>query len=115
MPYQAIMRNITIGLFEQRRPRLKKGLAMQPVLLSAGTLVNTATHGWNLTASGGTFVGPNVATSRAWYRDAATILNATNSTYLLQAADSGKQVACRIIANNKYGSGYAAALVTVLA
>jgi len=56
MPYQAIMRNITIGLFEQRRPRLKKGLAMQPVLLSAGTPVNTATHGWNLTASGGTFV-----------------------------------------------------------
>jgi hypothetical protein len=42
MPYLPAMRSITLPLWEARRPRLKKGLGVQPTLQSAGTNVTTA-------------------------------------------------------------------------
>jgi hypothetical protein len=115
MPYSQVQRNITVGLWEQRRPKLKRGLNVLPILQSAGTAVATASAGWTLTAGSGSWDGPSLTISRQWQRDGANITNQTNASYAVTAGDSAHTIACKIVASNKYASAYATALATVLA
>ena len=58
MPYLPAMRSITLPLWEARRPRLKKGLGVQPTLQSAGTNVTTASAAEQLARGARPRMGP---------------------------------------------------------
>jgi hypothetical protein len=64
--------------------------------------------GLEFNGGGGAWVGPALTISRLWYRDGSS-LGATASTFALGAADSGHAISCKVVASNKYASGYAVA------
>lgn len=77
-------------------------------------VTGTLDEGDTLTTTNGTWAGDATITyARAWQRgnanDAndpswANISSATNTTYVLQAADVGKYIRCRVTATNSVGS-----------
>jgi hypothetical protein len=70
-----------------------------PVNSVLPAITGTKTQGQTLTASNGTWSrSPSFA--RQWLRDDAPIAGATNTTYLLAAADVGKLISCRVTATN---------------
>jgi hypothetical protein len=117
MPYNAAMRNGNVPLWQGRRPHIKKGVGTTnfPVLWSNALKPVSGAVGATLTASTGNWVGPLLTFSKQWYRNDSVISGATNASYSVIATDSGKTVACRIIATNKYGDAYLAASLPILA
>lgn len=79
------------------------------------TIVGTASSGAYGTVNKGQWTGPANTYAFAWYREADTILNATNSTYRYVSADRGSTLACTVKATNPYGSLAVASLSVVLA
>jgi hypothetical protein len=75
----------------------------RPEVRTQPTLSGVAQAGRALTCEPGTWSGsPSLAV--AWLRDGTAIAGATATTYTLQTADAGKQLACQVTATNAAGS-----------
>ncbi|HEY1488558.1 MAG TPA: choice-of-anchor Q domain-containing protein, partial [Micromonosporaceae bacterium] len=87
-----------IGAFEGQRP----------VSTAAPSITGTAAAGDMLTCAPGTFSGEgNLTVAFAWLRDGSPIGSATSATYVVQTADGGHAVACKVTATGTYGSASA--------
>ena len=70
--------------------------------------------GQTLSCSTGSWTGvPTLSYAYAWLRNGSVIAGAGASTYVVQTADRGTGLACRVTATNQYGS--AAAMSNTLA
>lgn len=89
-------------------------VAVAPYNTVAPAVTGTATVGQTLTTTNGTWAGDATITyARQWQRGNvadpndpswANITSATNLTYVLQSADLGKRIRCRVTATNSQGS-----------
>ena len=78
--------------------------ASKPSVTTIPTIAGTGTVGQTLTGTNGTFGGFPVPTvTRYWLRDEKPIAGAGAATYVLVAADSGKQIKFGNTATNPYG------------
>jgi hypothetical protein len=76
----------------------------KPAQLTVPTVAGTNTVGQTLTGTDGTFSGsPTPTLTRHWSRDGKAIAGANAATYVLVAADSGKQIRFVNTASNAYG------------
>lgn len=79
-----------------------------PVNTVAPAITGTAQEGQTLTCSTGTWTGtPTITYAYQWKRNNVNIGSATNSTYLLVAADVGQSIKCTVTATNGVGSANA--------
>lgn len=79
-----------------------------PVNTVAPAITGTAQEGRTLTCSTGTWTGITPITyAYQWKRNNVNIGSATNSTYLLVAADVGQNIKCTVTATNVTGSASA--------
>lgn len=89
-------------------------VAVAPYNTVAPAVTGTTTAGQTLATTNGTWAGDATITfARQWQRGNnadpndpswANISSATNLTYVLQSADSGKRIRCRVTATNSQGS-----------
>jgi hypothetical protein len=84
-----------------------------PVNTGAPAVTGTPTLGATLTCSTGTWTGSPTAYHYAWSRDGTPITGATQSAYVVQAADQGHELACIVTAANGAGAGAGAASAAV--
>ena len=76
-----------------------------PANTVAPAITGTAQEGQTLTCSTGTWTGtPIITYAYQWKRNGSNIGSATNSTYLLVAADVGQSIKCTVTATNGAGS-----------
>ena len=75
-----------------------------PVNTAAPAVTGTGTVGQTLTTTVGTWTYVPTSYVYQWLRGGAQIANATATTYVLVAADSGTQVSCRVTAVNAAGA-----------
>ncbi len=86
----------------------------EPVDTAAPVVSGTPAVGRTLSCATGTWTGsPTLSYSHAWLRNGSAIPGAAASTYVVQTADQGTGLACRVTATNKSGS--AAAVSNTLA
>jgi trimeric autotransporter adhesin len=87
----------------------------KPANTALPTISGTPVSGKTLTCNKGTWTGSAPITySYRWLRNNVAITGATASTYVVKTADVGKQLKCRVTANNAAGSTMAtSAAVTV--
>jgi hypothetical protein len=88
------------------------GYAFGPLAAPNVTVVPAVTGtpetGSTLTCSTGTWSGsPNPTFAYQWTRNGSNIGGATASTYVLQVADEGQEIRCRVTATNSQGSNTA--------
>jgi hypothetical protein len=77
----------------------------EPVDTAAPVVSGTPAVGQTLSCSTGTWTGePTLAYTYAWLRNGAAIPGASASTYAVQSADQGAELACRVTATNESGS-----------
>jgi len=76
-----------------------------PVNTAIPVITGTEVEGQTLTCSTGTWTGTGITYTYQWERGGSPIGGATNSTYLLQAADVGNTLTCVVTATN--GGGFA--------
>lgn len=74
-----------------RSAERSRGFMVTSTFTAAPAITGTAQVGQTLTGSDGTIVGGTFA-SRRWLRDGVAISGATAATYVVQAADVGKQI-----------------------
>lgn len=72
-------------------------------------ITGSATVGNTLTVKVGSFSGGNLVYTYQWLRDATPIGGATNTTYVVQIADSTHTISCVITATNSFGADTATA------
>lgn len=78
---------------------------MAPQNYIAPTISGTPNVGNTLTCNRGSWFGtPDPTYAYQWRRDGVNISGATNQNYTVQSADAGKQLTCRIVATNIYGT-----------
>ncbi len=75
-----------------------------PRSLSRPAITGTAKQGSVLTASRGSWAFTPASYSYQWMRGATDIAGATSATRVLQAADVGANLSCRVTASNVHGS-----------
>jgi hypothetical protein len=87
-------------------PATSNAIAVQgvPVNSVAPAATGTGAVGNTLTTTNGTWSNAPTSYAYQWLRGAATIAAATAATYVLQAADSGTNVSCRVTATNAAGA-----------
>jgi Carboxypeptidase regulatory-like domain len=79
-----------------------------PVNTLGPVALGTAAVGKMLSCSSGSWTGsPTLSYTYAWLRNGKAITGAIASTYVVQTADRGTGLACRVTATNKYGSAAA--------
>jgi hypothetical protein len=79
-------------------------VAPGPVNTVAPVISGTAAVGQTLTTTNGTWTGtPTITFAYQWRRDGANIPGATSSTYVVQVADQGAGITCRVTATNPDG------------
>lgn len=77
----------------------------EPANTAAPTLSGTPSVGQTLSCTNGSWTGIEALTyTQAWLRDGTAIAGATGSTYVVQKADEGHDLACVITATNKLAS-----------
>ena len=69
-------------------------------------ITGTITLGSTLTCSNGIWSGTPIYTYQ-WLRNGANIVGATNATYVITAADEGKNLSCQVTASSTSGSAFA--------
>lgn len=74
-----------------------------PENTAAPSVTGTPETGQTLTCANGTWTGADSFT-RQWQRDGSPISGATSSTYVLQGADEGHAIRCRVTAHNEAGT-----------
>jgi Carboxypeptidase regulatory-like domain len=80
----------------------------EPVNTVAPVVSGAPAVGHALSCSSGTWTGsPTLAYTYAWLRAGSPIAGASASTYVVQQADQGKGIACKVTATNRYGSSHA--------
>lgn len=77
---------------------------LPPVNTTAPFVTGTATVGSTLSCTQGNWTYVPTSYAYQWLRGGATIAGATASTRVLQAADSGTNISCRVTATNPAGS-----------
>lgn len=77
--------------------------APTPVNTSAPALTGTPTPGQTLTCSTGTWTNNPNGYTYAWLRDGSPIAGQASSTYVVQSADQGHSISCRVTASNSGG------------
>jgi len=89
-----------------RLKTLEDSLFTYPIVNVPPVITGTKTVGSVLSCTDGTWTALTAVTkySYQWLRDGALISGETNKTYTLQAADSNKNVTCRVKATNIKGS-----------
>jgi hypothetical protein len=75
----------------------------RPANTAAPTLTGTAQPGGTLTCSAGAWTDATLGFTRRWLVDGSPVAGATAPTYVVQAGDVGKQVACEVTARNGTG------------
>lgn len=80
------------------------GSIAPPGITTAPVASGTGTVGQTLSVTNGVWTNGPTSYARQWLRGAANIAGATAATYVLQAADSGTNVSCRVTATNAAGS-----------
>jgi hypothetical protein len=81
------------------------GTMLPPANTVAPAVTGTATVGSTLTCTSGTWTGASITYAYQWQRaPGGAIAGATNTTYVLVAADSGHSVTCVVRASNPGGS-----------
>ena len=90
----------------QMATAITNGLAQEipPVNTAAPVASGTGTVGLTLSCTTGTWQYSPTSYRYQWLRNGANILNATASTYVLVALDSGTNVSCQVTATNPAGS-----------
>jgi hypothetical protein len=105
--YQRGERSLRTNIY-QRTEALKVGGKPPPANTVAPAVTGTATVGQTLTTTNGTWTGVATPTyARQWFRGNHPIAGATALTYVLQAADQGYHVFCRVTATDANGSAVA--------
>jgi hypothetical protein len=85
-----------------------QALAVAPSNTSPPTISGSASVGQTLTCSPGSWSGSPAPTfSYQWQRDGADIAGASGSTYVVQAADQGHTLTCKVTASNSAGQASA--------
>ncbi len=80
-----------------------------PVNTEAPVASGSTSVGQTLSCAPGSWTGKIAPTfAYAWLRDGVAIPGATANTYVVQSADEGNGITCRVTATNKYGSAAAA-------
>lgn len=80
----------------------------RPIDTAAPIVSGTPAVGATLTCSNGTWTGsPTPTFTHAWLRNGSPIAGAAGSSYVVQSADQGAGLACRVTATNKNGSAAA--------
>lgn len=78
-----------------------------PVLTVAPTITGTATNGSTLTSSTATFTGDaTIVRTYQWFAGGVQIVGASNSTFVLTAAQVGKVITVRVTGTNAAGSAF---------
>jgi hypothetical protein len=75
-----------------------------PRSLTRPAITGTAKQGSTLTATRGSWAFTPASYGYQWMRGATDIAGATSATRVLQAADVGSNLSCRVIASNIHGS-----------
>lgn len=76
-----------------------------PTNTVAPVITGTATPGYTLTCSTGSWTYSPTSYSYQWTADNSDISGATSSTYVVQAGDVGKAIRCEVAATNAAGTG----------
>jgi hypothetical protein len=76
-----------------------------PAATGSPAVSGTPLPGNTLTCSKGAWSGAPTGFKYQWLRDGAPIAGATGATYLVQIADEGSSLACRVAAFNGVGTG----------
>jgi SPRY domain len=79
-----------------------------PVNTTPPALSGTQTQGQTLTTTNGTWSNSPTSYSYQWFRGSTAISGATSTAYVLQAADVGQILHCKVTAGNANGSATAA-------
>ncbi len=88
--------------------------AQRPANTSAPTITGTPQPANTLSCSQGTWNGDGTLSyAYQWLRDGTPIAGASAAAYVVQAADAGHQLTCRVTATGTYGSTSTAVSVTV--
>ena len=110
MAYNQAARAAGIISWDQRRPKLADVKTNRfPQLWSAGAAVSTGSQGQILSClSTGQWLGASpLQITRQWFRNDASVANATHASFSVSAADSGRVIFCRCFASNRYSVSYA--------
>ncbi len=87
-------------------PGINAALVRKAPVNTAGPVVSgTPAVGQTLSCSNGSWTGSPAPTfTHTWLRNGSAIAGATAATYVVQAADQGAGLACKVTATNKNGS-----------
>jgi hypothetical protein len=97
-PVSVIQKNTTVGIDAALMPKA-------PINTVAPSVSGTPAVGQTLSCSNGSWTGSPAPTfTRSWLRDGVAITGATASTYVVQAADQGNGLTCKVTAKNASGS-----------
>jgi hypothetical protein len=87
-----------------------------PANTALPVITGTATVGSTLTASNGTWSGTTPITyTRQWKKGGVNIAGATNTTYVVQAGDSGAAITVTVTATNAVGNASATSAARTIA
>jgi hypothetical protein len=85
--------------------KLVRASAVKPASVVAPGIAGSAAVSQTLTCSSGSWAGtPKPTYSYQWLRDGSPIAGATATTYAVQSADEGHDLACTVTATNEAGS-----------
>jgi len=77
-----------------------------PINSVAPVISGNTTRGSTLTTTNGTWFGnPSPTFTYQWFRGNTPIPNQTNMTYVIELADGGQPITCRVTGTNSIGSG----------
>jgi hypothetical protein len=97
-PVSVVQKSTTTGIDAALMPKA-------PINTAAPVASGTPAVGQTLSCSNGSWTGiPTPTFTRAWLRDGVPIAGATASTYVVQAADEGNGLTCKVTAKNASGS-----------
>ncbi len=91
---------------EHKTPGIDAALVRkEPFDTAAPVASGTPAVGQTLSCANGSWTGePKPTFTDTWLRNGSAIAGATATTYVVQAADQGTGVACKVTATNKHGS-----------
>lgn len=97
-PVSVVQKSTTVGINAALMPRA-------PINTVAPVVSGTPVVGQALSCSNGSWTGSPAPTfTRTWLRDGVAITGATASTYVIQTADQGNGLTCKVTGTNKSGS-----------
>jgi hypothetical protein len=97
------------------RSNAKVAAAGAPLNTEAPAISGSPIVGQTLTCSNGTWANGPLSYSRVWLRGGGEIGGATGTQHVVQSADRGAQLACRVTATNDVGTGPSATSASVFA